>query len=34
MKDFHGERLLLPNQEQYLPELESLQWHRQNVFQA
>ncbi len=34
MKDFHGERLLLPNQEQYFPELEALQWHRQNIFQG
>jgi putative restriction endonuclease len=33
MKDFHGERLLLPNKEQYFPELEALQWHRQNIFQ-
>ncbi|RCJ28465.1 HNH endonuclease [Nostoc minutum NIES-26] len=34
MQDFHGEKLLLPNKEQYFPELEALQWHRQNVFQA
>ncbi|BAY08726.1 HNH endonuclease [Calothrix sp. NIES-2098] len=34
MKDFHGERLLLPDNEQYFPELEALQWHRQNIFQA
>ncbi|MBU7581827.1 MAG: HNH endonuclease [Nostoc sp. TH1S01] len=34
MKDFHGERLLLPNKEQYFPELEALQWHRQNIFQG
>ncbi|BBD60337.1 hypothetical protein NIES2109_31340 [Nostoc sp. HK-01] len=33
MKYFHGERLLLPNKEQYFPELEALQWHRQNIFQ-
>jgi putative restriction endonuclease len=34
MKDFHGEKILLPNTEQYFPELEALQWHRQNIFQA
>ncbi|MBC1237750.1 HNH endonuclease [Nostoc sp. 2RC] len=34
MKDFHGETLLLPNKEQYFPELEALQWHRQNIFQG
>ncbi|OUL22935.1 HNH endonuclease [Nostoc sp. RF31YmG] len=34
MKDFHGERLVLPDNEQYFPELEALQWHRQNIFQA
>ncbi|AFY48440.1 putative restriction endonuclease [Nostoc sp. PCC 7524] len=34
MKFFHGERLLLPEKEQYFPELEALQWHRQNLFQA
>ncbi|BCL36400.1 HNH endonuclease [Nostoc sp. MS1] len=34
MKDFHGEKLLLPNKEQYFPELEALQWHRQNIFQG
>ncbi|MFN6559952.1 MAG: HNH endonuclease [Nostoc sp. ChiSLP01] len=34
MKIFHGEKLLLPNQEQYFPQLEALQWHRQNIFQG
>ncbi|MEH2142972.1 HNH endonuclease [Nostoc sp.] len=34
MKDFHGETILLPNTEQHFPELEALQWHRQNIFQA
>ena len=34
MKDFHGEKLVLPNIEQYFPELEALQWHRQNIFQV
>ncbi|MDZ8110488.1 MAG: HNH endonuclease [Nostoc sp. DedQUE12a] len=34
IKYFHGERLLLPNKEQYFPELEALQWHRQNIFQG
>ncbi|MBE9054212.1 HNH endonuclease [Nostocales cyanobacterium LEGE 11386] len=34
MKDFHGERILLPSIEQYFPEIAALQWHRQNIFQA
>jgi len=34
MKDFHGETIVLPNTEQHFPELEALQWHRQNIFQA
>jgi putative restriction endonuclease len=34
MKDFHSETILLPTSEQYLPRLESLQWHRLNVFRA
>ncbi|MEH2414242.1 HNH endonuclease [Nostoc sp.] len=34
MKDFSGETILLPNTEQHFPELEALQWHRQNIFQA
>lgn len=34
MKDFHGEIILLPNSEQYLPSMEALQWHRENIFRA
>jgi putative restriction endonuclease len=34
MQDFHGEKLLLPKIEQFLPEIEALQWHRQNIFQV
>ncbi|WGV26032.1 HNH endonuclease [Halotia branconii] len=34
MKDFHGETILLPNTEQYFPELEALQWHRENIFKS
>ncbi|BAY20830.1 hypothetical protein NIES2100_05740 [Calothrix sp. NIES-2100] len=34
MKDFHGEKLLLPQTEQFFPGIEALQWHRQNIFQA
>jgi putative restriction endonuclease len=34
MKDFHSQTILLPTAEQYLPRLESLQWHRLNVFRA
>jgi putative restriction endonuclease len=32
MKEFQGERILLPIQKQYYPRLESLRWHRENVF--
>jgi putative restriction endonuclease len=34
MKDFHSETILLPTSNQYLPRLESLEWHRLNVFRA
>ena len=34
MKDFHSETILLPTLDQYLPRLESLHWHRLNVFRA
>jgi putative restriction endonuclease len=34
MKDFQSETILLPTSDQYLPRLESLQWHRLNVFRA
>jgi putative restriction endonuclease len=30
MEDFHAEEILLPNNQQYLPSLESLEWHRQH----
>jgi putative restriction endonuclease len=30
--DFHGEFILLPNSNKYLPMLEALEWHRKNVF--
>jgi putative restriction endonuclease len=32
MKEFNGERILLPNSEQHYPRLEAIQWHRKNVF--
>lgn len=32
MKDFHGELILLPEVEAYYPSLESLNWHRSNIF--
>ena len=34
MKDFHSETILLPTSGQDLPRLESLEWHRLNVFRA
>jgi putative restriction endonuclease len=34
MKDFHSQTILLPTAKKYLPRLESLQWHRLNVFRA
>ncbi|MBD1828880.1 HNH endonuclease [Microcoleus vaginatus GB1-A2] len=34
MKDFHSETILLPTAKQYRPRLESLEWHRLNVFKA
>ena len=30
MRDFHGEKILLPSQETYYPRISSLQWHRHN----
>ncbi|MBE9236061.1 HNH endonuclease [Anabaena aphanizomenioides LEGE 00250] len=33
IKDFHGEKLILPKIEKYFPDIEALQWHRQNIFQ-
>jgi len=32
MKYFHGEIIMLPNSEQYFPEVDALHWHRINVF--
>ncbi len=29
MKDFHGEKLILPKSEEHFPEQEALEWHRQ-----
>jgi putative restriction endonuclease len=34
MKDFHSETILLPTAKDYRPRLESLEWHRLNVFKA
>lgn len=31
MRDFHGEKILLPAQEMYNPRISSLQWHRENL---
>lgn len=33
IKDFHGQKLILPKIEKYLPDIEALQWHLQNIFQ-
>ncbi|PPT08325.1 hypothetical protein CKA32_004806 [Geitlerinema sp. FC II] len=32
LKDFQGERLMLPQNENYYPSLAALAWHRQNIF--
>lgn len=32
IKEFQGNHILLPIQEQYRPRLEALRWHRENVF--
>lgn len=32
IQDFHGETILLPRLEKHYPKLESIQWHRQNIF--
>lgn len=29
MREFRGDRIILPSQQQYYPRLDSLQWHRQ-----
>ncbi|TAF05705.1 MAG: HNH endonuclease [Nostocales cyanobacterium] len=33
IKDFHGEKLILPSIEKYFPDIEALQWHLHNIFQ-
>ncbi len=34
IKEFQGNRILLPIQEQYRPRMEALRWHRENVFKC
>jgi putative restriction endonuclease len=34
IREFHGETILLPNYNEYLPRIASLQWHRKNVFRV
>jgi putative restriction endonuclease len=34
IKNFHGETLILPSDREYQPKLESLQWHRENIFKG
>lgn len=34
IKNFHGERLLLPSESQYRPGLDFLRWHRDNIFKG
>lgn len=34
MKEFHGELIFLPNSELNFPRMDSLIWHRQNIFRA
>jgi putative restriction endonuclease len=34
IKEFQGEMIFLPSSNEYLPRIESLQWHRKNVFRA
>lgn len=34
LKDFHGENINLPTEQNYFPRSESLQWHRDNVFKG
>ena len=33
IKDFDGEKLILPKIEKYFPDIEALEWHLQNIFQ-
>ncbi len=32
IKQFHGKRIILPKDKRFLPNLENLEWHRQNIF--
>jgi putative restriction endonuclease len=32
MRDFHGQNIVLPAHQSYLPRIEALRWHRENVF--
>lgn len=32
IKDFHGESILLPKSEKFLPNPEALDWHQENIF--
>jgi putative restriction endonuclease len=34
IKEFHGEKLLLPDEEECFPDRQALEWHRQNIFQG
>jgi len=34
MKEFNGESIFLPNSELNFPRMDSLIWHRQNIFRA
>jgi putative restriction endonuclease len=34
IKEFQGEKILLPKIKQYFPDIQALQWHRQNIFQG
>lgn len=33
IKDFHGERIMLPMREEYRPRPDALEWHRQSFFE-
>ncbi len=32
MREFQGQRILLPPHKQYFPRIEALRWHRENIF--
>lgn len=32
MREFNGDRIRLPGQQQYYPRIEALRWHRENIF--